>query len=51
MPRSMTSGREQTVPAKNALQRSHKTDNGQIRVESGDKHSWRNAVMGTTTSK
>lgn len=37
MTRSMTSGREQTVPAKNALQRSHKTDNGQIRVESGEK--------------
>ena len=37
MPRSMTSGREQTVQAKNALQSSHKIDNGQIRVESGEK--------------
>ena len=37
MPRSMTSGREQTVQAKNALQSSHKIDNGQIRVEGGEK--------------
>lgn len=43
----MTSGREQTVRAKNSLQRSHKIDNGQIRVESGGKNapggmeSWR----------
>ena len=37
MPRSMTSGREQTVWAKNALQSSHKIYNGQIRVGSGEK--------------
>lgn len=29
----MTGGREQTVQAKNALQRSHKIDNGQITGE------------------